>query len=128
MGVLGFTGERDDVNLGKYKKTTGRSDVQPRGPGTTLQGMVQIISTCLETDIYYPMNRRGMEKIISVVYGALVQRRKTEGMARRTESGGMVQNEEVSRRSLEIQELAMVTWIQSVGHGGAHIGSRIGDA
>ena len=49
MEGLGVVGERDGVNLGKYKITTGRYDDHPRGPGTALHGMVQTISTCLET-------------------------------------------------------------------------------
>ena len=49
-------------------------------------------------------------------------------MACRKESGGMVQNEEVSMRSLDIQESAMVTWVQAVGLGGVHSGSLMGDA
>ena len=81
MEGLGVVGERYGVNLGKYKIKTGRSDDQPRGPGTAIHGMVQTISTCLETDIHSPMNKRGTAKIISVVYGASVQRSMAAVMA-----------------------------------------------
>ena len=128
MEGLGVVGERDGVNLGRYKITTGRSDYQPRDPGTALDGMVQTNSTCLETDNHSPMNERGTAKIISVVYGASVQRSTAAVMACREESGGMVQNEEVSMRSLDIQESDMVTWVQVVDLGGAHSGSFMGDA
>lgn len=128
MEGLGVVGERDGVNLGKNKITTGRSDDQPRGPGTALHGMVQTISTCFETDIHSPMNKRGTMKIISVVYGASVQRRTAAVMACRKESGGMVQTEEVSMRSLDIQESDMVTWVDAVDLGGAHSGSFMGAA
>ena len=118
MEGLGVVGERDGVNLGKNKITTGRSDDQPRGPGTALHGMVQTISTCFETDIHSPMNKRGTMKIISVVYGASVQRRTAAVMACRKESGGMVQTEEVSMRSLDIQESDMVTWVPGLRRDG----------
>ena len=59
---------------------------------------------------------------------ASVKRSMAAVMACRNESGGMVQNEEVSMRSLDIQESEMVTWVQAVDLGGAHSGSFMGDA
>ena len=90
--------------------------------------MVQTIYTCLETDIHSPMNKRGTAKIISMVYGESVERITAAVMSCCKESGGMFQNEEVSKRSLDIQDLEMVTWVQAVDFGGAHSGSLMGDA
>ena len=74
------------------------------------------------------VSKRVTAKIISVAYGASVQRSTAAVMACRKESGGMVHNKEVSTRSLDIQESAMVTWVQAVDLGGAHSGSFMGDA
>ena len=101
---------------------TGRSKDQPGGEGATSHVNVPINTTRFDTDIHSLMNKRGIAKIISVVYGASFHKSTAAMISCRAESGGMVQNEDVSRRLSEIQGSAMVTLVQGPGRGGAQKG------
>jgi hypothetical protein len=107
---------------------TGRSEDQPDGEGALSQGIAPRKTTCFDTDIHSPMNKRGIAKIISVVYGASVHKSTAAVMAWRAESGGMVQNEDVSRRLSEIHESVMATLVHGPERGGAQKGIFTGAA
>ena len=99
---------------------TDSSEDQPGGEGALSQGIALRNTTCVYTDIHSPMNKRGIAKIISVVYGASVHKSTAAVMTWRADSGGVVLNKDVLSRLSEIHESVMVTLVHGPDRGRAH--------